>query len=279
MDYIKPTTQHKPKPDFEIRFVGHDLRPWAVPVRVLARALTAVQRLMEPSDEERPQNDEELIQTVTNLVTPLHLIGVVSGSARYSVSANDPKRTINMLTEAGRALKNPNIEDWSIDLLAPIEELSVIARSLNCTIEFKQPGRDGEVFATIESDSYAALAATAFVTGESSIYGYLERVGGATDQRCGLRLPTQPEKMVYCTVETEELVRQLGQHIYENVFVSGIVTWFRKVWRVKHIRVTNFEPSKNGSILDTLDKIYKAGGKAWDDINDPEGFIAEMRGK
>jgi len=123
------------------------------------------------------------------------------------------------------------------------------------------------------------LARTAFVTGESSVYGYLERVGGATDQRCGLRLPTQLNKMIYCTVQTEELVRRLGQHIYENVLVSGIVTWFRKGWRVKHIRVTDFEPSKSGSILETLDRIYEAGGKAWDDIDDPEALIAEMRGK
>ena len=135
------------------------------------------------------------------------------------------------------------------------------------------------MFATIDGDSYSILAATAFVTGESSVYGYLERVGGATDQRCGLRLPTQPRRMIYCTVETEELVRSLGQHIYENILVSGTVTWFRRAWQVKHIRVTDFEPSKTGSILDTLERIYEAGGKVWDDVDDPEALIAEMRGK
>ena len=143
----------------------------------------------------------------------------------------------------------------------------------------RQPGKDGRVFATIDGDSYSILAATAFVTGESSIYGYLERVGGATEQRCGLRLPNQLRKMVYCTVDTEELIRKLGQHIYENVLVSGTVTWFRKSWRVKHINIIDFEPSKSGSILETLDRIYEAGGKAWDDIDDPEALIAEMRGK
>jgi len=110
------------------------------------------------------------------------------------------------------------------------------------------------------------------------VYGYLERVGGATDQRCGLRVPNQPNKMVYCTVHTEDLVRELGQHIYENVLVSGTVTWFRKTWRVKHILVKGFEPSKGGSILRTLDRIYEAGGKVWDDIDDAQGLIAEMRG-
>ena len=278
MDYII-TTRSKPKPDFEIQLVAQGMRPWGVPMRALARALNAVQRLMEPMDEDEIQDEQKQPEKVIASASPLHLIGVVSGSARYKVSANDPERTVKTLAEAGRALKNPDNEDWSVDLLSPIEELSNIAKSLGCAIEFKQPGKDGEVFVTIESNSYAILAKTAFVTGESSVYGYLERVGGATDQRCGLRLPTQLKKMIYCTVQTEELVRRLGQHIYENVLVSGIVTWFRKGWRVKHICVTDFEPSKSGSILETLDRIYEAGGKAWDDIDDPEALIAEMRGK
>ena len=29
---------------------------------------------------------------------------------------------------------------------------------------------------------------------------------------------------------------------------------------------------KTGSILETLDKIYEAGGKAWDDIEDPKSL-------
>lgn len=35
---------------------------------------------------------------------------------------------------------------------------------------------------------------------------------------------------------------------------------------------------KTGSIIEALDRIHAAGGKAWDDIEDPEALIAEMRG-
>ena len=279
MDNIISTGRRKPKPDFEIRLVGREMRPWGVPMRALARALNAVQRLMEPMDEEDIQEEQITAEKAQISNVPLHLIGVVSGSARYSVSANDPTHTINTLTEAGYALQNPDSDEWSVDLLSPIEELSGIARSLGCAIEFKQPGKQERVFATIDGESYSLLAAKAFVTGESSVYGYLERVGGATDQRCGLRLPSQPKRMIYCTVQTEELIRRLGQHIYENVLVSGTVTWFRRAWRVKHIDVTDFEPSKTGSILETLDRVYEAGGKAWDDVDDPDSLIAEIRGK
>ena len=276
MDPATGRGTRRPSPDFEIRLVGHQVKPWDVPMRALARTLNAVQRLMEPTTEEgaTKQDKEAAIS-----IMPLHLIDVKSGSARYAVSANDPERTIRTLTEAGLALENPGAQEWDLDLLSPIEDLSDVARSLMCSIEFRKFGKDETVFATIVGNSYSTLAATAFVTGESSVYGYLERVGGATEQRCGLRLPTQPSRMIYCTVETEELVRKLGQHIYENIMVSGTVTWLRKAWRVKTVRVKDFELSKTGSILEALDEIYEAGGKAWDEIDDPESLIRELRGE
>lgn len=85
--------------------------------------------------------------------------------------------------------------------------------------------------------------------------------------------------MIYCTVDTEDLVRELGQHIYQNVMVYGTVTWLRKAWRVRTIRVKGFELSKTGSIMEALDEIYEAGGKAWDDVDDPEALIRELRGE
>jgi len=247
-------------------------------MRALARTLYAVQRLIEPSEAEEAKDLRRYEEEPIASTAPLHLIQVTSGSTRYGVSANDPKRTIKILTEAGLALKDAGADEYDFNLLSPIEDLSGIARSLACSIQFKEPGKDGKVFATIGAESYSTLAARAFVTGDSSVYGYLERVGGTTELRCNLRLPAQPNKLVYCTVQTEDLIRQLGQHIYQNVLVSGTVTWFRKAWRIKTILVKGFEPAKTGSIRETLDRIYEAGGKAWDDIDDPDKFIAEMRG-
>ena len=276
---MKPprTSRRKPEPDFEMRLVGREMRPWAVPVSFLARALSAVQRLMEPTDE-APDGASDG-ESETRGAALLHLIGIVSRSAGYSVAAEKPEEAIAAITETGRLLREPDARDWSTERFLAIQELSGIARSLGCDIKFKKPGRGAGVLATITPDSYASLAATAFVKGESCVYGYLERVGGATDQRCALRLPDQPRKLVYCNVTTEELVRQLGQHIYRNVLVSGEVTWFRKSRRVTHILVKGFEPPKTGSVLRTLDEIYEAGGKVWDEVEDPEGLIAEMRGQ
>ncbi|MGB2822128.1 MAG: hypothetical protein WBF17_14185 [Phycisphaerae bacterium] len=228
----------------------------------------------EPDLDEAEREEDE----IAHPTAPLHLIGIVQGSAAYKVAARDSERALQTLREMGRCLQEPDGAQWGPEILSPVEELSNVARSLGCSIEFKHPGTRGAVLATITPLSYDSLSETAFVRGESSVYGYLERVGGAVKRHCGLRLPNQPTKMVICPVQTEELIRQLGQHVYQNVLVSGTVTWFRRTGRVKSIIVKSFEPSKHGSILQTLRHIHEVGGKAWDEVGDPEGLIKEMRG-
>jgi len=248
-------------------------------MRALTRTLNAIQRLMEHAEEVPDLGDAKAEQAeAVQATAPLHLIGIVSGSAKYSVAAEDSERAVNTLLATGISLGDPDGSQWGEELLSPLEDLSEVARSLGCEIEFRQPGKEGDILATISPQSYEKLSANAFVRGDSSVYGYLERVGGATKRHCGLRVPTQPAKMVICPVETDGLVRQLGQHIYRNVIVSGTVTWFRRTWKVKSVVVKSFEPAKEGSILEALGHIYEAGGKTWDEVENAEVLIAEMRG-
>jgi hypothetical protein len=268
-------TSKKPQAEFIIRLVAQGLRPWLVPMRSLTRVLNAVQRLIEhtEADEAGELREDEEAQPLA----PLHLIGVVSGSAVYSVSALDEGAAVKTLAETARGLRNPDKAEWTSEMLSSIEDLSAVAKALHCNIEFNRPGSSGESLATITPLSYEEVSRTAFVKGESSICGYLERVGGAIKRHCGLRLPSQPSKMLICPVDTEDLIRQLGQHVYQNVRVSGTVTWLRRTWRVKSVFVKAFEPSKSGSIMDALNRIYEAGGKDWDDVDDADALIAEMR--
>ena len=265
------------KPDFLMRFPSHGVQPWLVPMRQLTRALNAVQRLIEHS-EESDEPGEDQPEEVLHPKMPLHLLGVTSGSAAYKVSAPDRVNALRILRATGTGLADPGHSEWDPESLSAIETLSEVAKAMGCDIEFKTPGKDGRVLAKITPLSYDAIARQAFVTGESTVSARLERVGGATDMHCGLRFSNQPNKMVICGVETDDLIRTLGQHVYETVRVSGTVTWFRKTWRIKRVRVKAFEPAKDGSIMDALEGIYEAGGKAWDAVDDPDALLAEVRG-
>lgn len=165
-------------------------------------------------------------------------------------------------------------------MLGPIETLSQLARSMDCVIELRRPPHKrehGEVIATIGPQTGHALAQHAYVRGETSVHGKIERVGGASETRCGIRLDGG-SPMIYCSVASADLAREMGRYLYKHVTITGVATWFRRDWTIKTIDVTSIEPPKEGSILATLRRVREHGGSAWDDVDDPEKLIRELRG-
>jgi hypothetical protein len=245
-------------------------------MRSLTRILNAVQRLIEHTEESVTEVGDDA-QVESEPAMPLHLLDVRRGSARYGVLSDSAPAALKTIAETGRYLQDPSRSEWEPEILSPIREISAVAKTLKSQVEFRRPGKNGELLATITPQSYEEMSRVAFITGDSTVSGYLERVGGATSWFCGLRLPDQSAKMLICPVDSQDLVRQLGQHVYENVRVSGAVTWFRRNWRVRRVYVKSFEPTKEGSILQALDRIYEAGGKDWNDVQDVDGLLSEIR--
>ena len=264
-------------PAFVIRLVGSPgFRPSDVPVGTLARIFNAIQRLVANVEKDEWEGVESKEQG-EHLSQSIQLIGVRSGSAVYPFSAVDGTSALKILGNMGRNLASPSKAEWDAVSLSSIDDISAAARAIGVTVEIRKEKKNGAVLATITPMTYAEIKQGAFISGESSVFGCLERVGGTTEMRCAIRIPDQPERMIYCHVATEDVIRQLGQHLYENVRVSGTVTWLRMNWQVKTISITAFDQPKDGSILEALDRIYDAGGKTWEHIEDPDEFIAEIR--
>lgn len=277
---MQVTPKKKPDPAFVIRLVGRGIRPWAVPMRSLARVLEAVQRLVERRDDFA--DDMEMPKALQGESgTILHLLNVRSSSATYAVAAPDHGDTLKVLKDVHGAIEQPENADWLDSTLSSVRDISDVARSLRCEIEFREPDKAkgfGGVIARITPATFSEIEGSAYIKARTSIYAKIERVGGATEMHCGIRLPSTPRKMVICRVKTTELVRELGQYMYQYAILGGQATWLRHNWRLKRMVIDSFEPPKTGSIREALRSSHQAGGCAWDTIEDPEGLIMGMRG-
>jgi hypothetical protein len=277
-----PNKNRKPPVNLVVRMVGPHMRPWGVPLRTLARVLEATQRLAEPPSDEVPispaeEDIESEEEKANESVRPiLRLIDIKQGSAKYEVAA--PSDAVSRLRLAGEGIINPSDADWAASQVRSIGDLSAIARSLGCTIEFIDPSKkDDGVIARISPSTYDEIEGNAFVHGSTTVIGLLERVGGATQLHCGLRLPDQ-SRMLICKISDSELARQLARYLYQVVTVSGKAQWLRKTWQIKRFEIRSFDGPKTGSVIASLKATYLAGGNAWDKISDPDKYIAEMRG-
>lgn len=277
----------KPNPDFVVRLVGPGLHPWEVPMRSLAQILQATQRLVDERDEDI---EDEFTADEPETIEPdepevdrvLRLVDVKDGSAIYGVAAPEKARLVALalLMAMGRAIESPDRFDWPQSTLSTVRELSEVARRLKCDVELREPsnGRHlGELLATVKPETFKLVQGTAFVRGKSSVFGTIQRVGGATKTHCGLYLPDR-SRLLICRVANADLARQLGQYLYQGVVLAGEATWLRHNWQLRTMNITSFEPPKTGSIRDALRAIHQAGGYGWDRIEDPDAVIAEMRG-
>lgn len=250
-------------------------------MRMLARVLQAVERLV--TDRDTVDSESGALVAVVPSAAELHLLQVIKGSAVYRVAADQRHQVVDALKRTGDSLESPSESEWSWGQLSAIEELSAIARSLNCEIQFLRDGGKAtgpaSVLARIQPQTYSHLAEGAFVRGHSTAIARVERVGGATEMRCGVRLASQPDRMVFCDVATPDLVRELGRSVYQRVVLTGQFTWVRSSWRVRHINVEGAHPLN----LDTdrrreaLQELRQLAGPAWRKIPDPSAFIAKLR--
>jgi len=270
--------------DLVLRLVGPGIDPTAVPFRALSRILGAVQRLVDQKDDEAESataanHGMPITEEVEDPTRVLHLIGVKTSSAAYQVGTVRRDVLYQVLGEIATSINSPDTSDWLDSTVSSIKELSEVAKALGCNIEFCEPsnGTPGRAITSIDQTTYDRVRNFAFVFGETSVYAKVEDVGGYTARHCHIRLPQSPRKMVVCGVASDDLVRSLGQHIYQNVVLTGKAKWLRHNWKLKRLDITGFTPPKRGSIRDTLDRISGLGGGAWDRIADPDAYITEMR--
>lgn len=260
--------------DFTVRLVGQGISPSVIPVRALARILGALQRLVDQRDDDTTEISQVECEQEQPAARPLHLVGIKTSSAGYLVAAPDRKCAVDILRNTGHAIAEPRRSEWNGPTLSALKELSEVARAIPCEIEI----RNGRVLATVTPRTYEEISPSAFVYGRTSLYARIERVGGATEMHCGIRLPEMPRKMVICHVQGSDLVRSLGQYMYQRVLLHGDATWMRRSLRLRHFTITSFEPPRSGSLLEALRDVREAGGRGWDKVADVNAAFSEIRG-
>jgi hypothetical protein len=206
------------------------------------------------------------------------LLQVRRGSVAYQFSCPRPDPALAHLRETGQILERPESIGENEYILGPVEELSAVAKSLQCSIVLKEPGKDGPILAQIGGGSYSAVSDKLILSGETAITGKVERVGGATELKCGLRVPSQ-NRMLFCRVASAEVARKLGQKLYEEVAVYGTAYWLKTSWRIVGFNIQDVRQPRLGSAAETIEALRNAGGKGWDRVEDPEAFIEEVSGE
>ncbi len=259
-------------PTFEVRFVAPGLSPGRLPLRAVSDVLSAVQDLASGRDPYE-----------TSHVPPEKGIGLVRvrrGSAVYSCVSHAPDEAMANLSHVGSLLSSTGEqgieEDGLVAALRPIESLSSVARLISCQIEVALIGQADSPLFVIEKDAFQRISGRLLLEGSTTVIGHVERAGGATSMRCLLRIPGR-RRLLYCDVGSKALVQRLGQHLYERIVATGTATWIHRTWRIYRFRINDFTQPQLGDPDKAIEQLRTAGLKAWDDVDNPDSLIRELR--
>jgi hypothetical protein len=246
--------------------------------------MDAIQRLVEQDDEgfeDKFSDENGQDQPLISLGSPvLKLVGVRAASAGYAISTPLRDGALDILDTMGRDINDPANANWSASTISSLKDISEIAKTLGVKVEIRKPNKGsrlGDVIARITPKTYEEVANSAFVHGQTSLYGTVERIGGSSAARCAFWLPGE-SKLIYCSVKSEELAKKLGSFLYQDISIHGSAKWLRANWRVCSFKIVSFEPPKAGSFKEALSAIWEAGGKVWDNIEDPNEYLNDIRG-
>ncbi len=258
---------------FDVRFVGPGLAPERIPLRAISDALSAVQDLASGRDPyETPH---------VPLDKGIGLVKVRRGSAVYSCISRAPEEAIPNLSHVGQLISSADHhereDDGLVAALKPIESLSDVARSIGCQIEVVSlVNHDNVQLFVIDEDAYHRISSRLLMYGDTTVVGEVERVGGATSMRCLMRVPGR-RRALYCDVEGKDLVRRLGQHLYEQIVAMGTATWIHRSWRIYRFKIRDFTQPRLDNPIEAIERLRNAGLKAWDHVSDPDHLFQELR--
>lgn len=261
----------KPEATFEIRFDGPGIEPGKVTPRALYDVLAALQDIASGRDPwDMPQVPPE---------KTIGLLDVKRGSARYMCLSHAPKEAVKNLARAAVLLTATvaQIEARSeevVSILSALQSLSHVAKSLNCEVQVRLMRRQSEPLFVVQQGDYERVSKQLLISGETTVWGQVLRAGGATEMKCFLRVKGR-RKGLYCRVQNRELVRRLGEHLYEEIAAQGTAVWLHGSWRIYSFTINDFSQPTLGDPLETIQKLRTAGLDAWDDIEDPEACIRE----
>lgn len=117
------------------------------------------------------------------------------------------------------------------------------------------------------------------ITEQSSVQGMLYSVGGK-DETVPVRLEGADGETLMCE-SSQDMARQLGQHLYSQVRVTGSGEWVRGeqgAWRLKKLVIESYELLQKGTLRSAIEQLREIGPTQWEQYDNPHGTILNSRG-
>ncbi|ANV90786.1 hypothetical protein [Picosynechococcus sp. PCC 8807] len=123
-------------------------------------------------------------------------------------------------------------------------------------------------------DHNLVLPKQQLLQGDVTLYGVIEKTGGKTP-KVHIR-PFNQSRVVVCDA-SKRISKIAGERLYHEVGVYGIGQWDMATMQMEEFTITSFTDFEGGDPVSLFKEISEEFGDAFDSIEDPIAYFAELR--
>jgi hypothetical protein len=232
----------------------------------LATLLNAIEKAIISIADEEGEEEEDLLVSLRK---------INKGSAALFFGTNRTIPVIAAYMIFAKALADSTVSELPL----PAQEAALTLREYSAIhktpIRFHQNIKTRAAFYEIKPSSAYELVHPPILKSETTLYGKLERVGGATP-RARIRLLNG--HVISCSL-TADLAKKIAPHLYEVIGIEGAAHYDMASWNVVSFDATGILPYRETSISDALLSLHSASPSAWQDVQDVPAVIRIARGE
>ncbi len=141
----------------------------------------------------------------------------------------------------------------------------------NCTGEIS--GGEEIPVAQITPETEIKISDEFFYQGDTTIYGKVERVGGAVPR---VRVKLDDDQIIYTEVKESE-AKRLAKDLYEVVCLKGTAKWRKENLKIEDFKLEQVVDFHDTPISEAIKELKGVIGHKWDEIRDTVEYLNRIR--
>ncbi|MCG8363164.1 MAG: hypothetical protein MJA27_07515 [Pseudanabaenales cyanobacterium] len=248
----------------EILLTGEGMSPGKIRSKEIAEVIESVEDMIASM----------VVRDHPDLKKDTIVIGLKSirqGSVGLEFAPNLAELTLPATRRITRSIAENDFGVLPSGAISSLRKLSAFTRRHQCNAEFFTQNGRLESLAVLTPETQ--IPDIYPLSGETSIYGEITRVGGAEPK---IQFKTLDSQIIYCST-SKAIAKKAGIKLYTKVELRGLAEWNSETFEIENFHVIDISDYEKTSPSEAFEELANLIGDSFDQIKDVDRFVSEIR--
>lgn len=248
----------------EILLTGEGMSPGKIRSKEIAEVIESVEDMVASMVvRDHPELKKETIV--------IGLKNIREGSIGLEFSPNLLELTLPATRRITKSIQENDFGILPSNTINSLRKLSAFTRRYQCNAEFLEQNGRVESLAVLTPET--KIPDIYPLSGETTIYGEITRVGGAEPK---IQFKTFDEQVIYCST-SRAIAKKAGTKLYSKVGLYGLAEWNSETFEIENFHAIDISDYEEVPLSEAFDELADLIGNSFDDIKDVDRYVSEIR--